>query len=791
VRESCKDVFDIQVFPYSLIGEQEGSSLAGLFTSVPPRRAARGRENDQLILLLTLEGSASLPAEAQQEMLEKVAEVYYRTRGTVTHALKTLVEQLNERLVARTMRLQGKGLPLQGILNAVVVHGNAVYIAHAGPTYSSVLSGQTAAEYADTGGGNRGLGISKAVYVRYYRAEVQPGDLALLCPRPPAVWHSKYLAGSQQLSLDELRRKLLAGAQGDLRLVVLRFQRGKGEIKIAPLHPVEGLPAVLPEKAPAETGEPAGPPSSPPEMPVAGAPAARIEPAQPLPSSAVGTSPSPPVEEPPDFPPHLEVEETVPTVEPAPWSAEAAGASEPPGVDQAAAERLQRRRQVERRARRTVSTALKGGRRFRESLAAFLSRFLPRVLPGQADRLPALSPAVMVFIAIAVPLVIVAAASTAYIRSGRNEQHRAYLAQAQALIDQAVAQNDVTLRRVNMEAALDWVFKAEEYGTSPESSALKDQVQSALDALDGIRRLNLELALPGGFDSSVRITRIVSNQAEDLFLLDAASGRVFRLIYTRPGYEVDTQFVCGPGMLGGLIIGPLVDIVAAPPGNLFDAAVLGIDEFGNLLYCSVTATNTTAVTLPAPDAGWGKIKAISVDASGMLVLDTGANAVWRYEGFAAEYPNPPRFFFDNQVPNLSAAIDLFLNRDELFILNEDGHMLQCTFSNVSLTPTRCTDPYPYQMAPLNQPAREVVAPSADFERMHMTQPPEPSIYILDTGGPAVYQFSLVLNFVAQLRPDSDSGPLPQTPPTGFVVTRGRNLVLAFGNQLYNAPLPAP
>jgi hypothetical protein len=784
-------VFDIQVYPYSLIEGKEETALAGLYTANPPRRAARGREKDQLILLLNLEGGAGLPAENQQELLEKVAAVYYRTRGTVTHALKTTIDQLNERLIARTMRLQGKGLPSLAILNAAVIHGGAVYIAHAGPTHSFVLTRESVVDYLDESGSSRGLGMSKTVSVRYYRAEVQPGDLVLLCPHPPSAWNSKNLAGSPQLNLDHLRRRLLAGAQGDLRFVLLRFQRGKGDIQLAALHPVEGLPAIPPDAAPAVEEIPAALASAPEvefPAPIATGKVEQPQPVQPGPAAP----PTPfPIEEPPDFPPHLEVEDTPVGGEPAPWAAEGPSTGAAPGGDQSAALRLQRRRQFERRARRTVSTALKGGRSLRESVAAFLGRFLPRMLPGQAERLPALSPVVMVFIAIAVPLVIVAAASTAYIRSGRNEQHRAYLSQAQTLIDQALAQSDPTLQRVNMEAALEWVGRAEEYAVSPESSALKEQVQSALDALDGIRRIDLELALPGGFDAGVRITRMVSNQAEDLFLLDANSGRVFRLIYTRPGYEVDNQFICGPGMVGGLIIGPLVDIAAAPPGNLFDAAVLGIDEFGNLLYCSVTAANTTAVTLPAPDAGWGKIKAISVDASGMLVLDTASNAVWRYEGFNAEYPNLPRFFFDSQVPNLTGAIDLFLNRDELFVLNQDGHMLQCTYSNVYLTPTRCTDPYPYQMAPINQPAREVVTPAARFERMQMTQPPEPSIYILDSSGPAVYQFSLVLNFVAQLRPDPDARALTQTPPTGFVVTRGRNLVLAFGNQIYSALLPAP
>lgn len=786
-------MFDIQILTYQKTAGKEETGFTGLFTAVPPHHAARGREKDQLVMLLTLEGG-TLPAEIQQEMLEKMAGVYYKTRGTVTNALKIIVEQLNDRLLARNVRLQGKGSPILGIFNAVALHGSMVYFAHAGPTSAFLLANKAVEQFRDSTGMVRGLGISKAVYVRYFRGEVQPGDMVLLSAKPASSWNAKNLAGSPQLNLDQIRRRLLIEDPRDLRFIMLRLNRGKGIIQTAPLIPVEAPPVIQPEAEPGETATVEEiSPEIPPEP--ANVPTAQImEPIVEMPPPThAETSPPPPVsiEEPPGFPPHLESEKLQVEEEQAPWETEPARVELPQQMDEADLIRSARRQQAERRARQTVSAALSGGRSMREKTSAFLRRFLPRLLPGQADKLPALSPALMVFIAIAVPLVIVAAASTAYIRSGRNEQHRAYLVQAQTLLEQANVQSDLTLKRVNMDAALEWITKAETYGVSEESTVLKEQAQSALDSLDGVRRVKLELALPGGFDTNVRITRMISSPAEDLFLLDANSGRVFRLVYTRPGYEVDNQFVCGPGVIGGLIIGTLVDIAAAPVGNNFNAAVIGVDEFGNILYCSTNPGNTIASTLPPPDAGWLTIKAISVDNSSMLVLDTGSNAVWRYEGFNAEYLNPPRFFFDSDVPNLTAGIDLFQNRDELYVLNQDGHMIQCTYSNIETTPTRCKDPYPFQITGLNQASQEVVTPVAHFERMQMTQPPEPSVYFLDSSGPAIYQFSLVMNFVSQLRPSPGSRETPQTAPTGFVVTSGRNLVVAFGSQIYSSPLPAP
>ncbi len=49
-----------------------------------------------------------------------------------------------------------------------------------------------------------------------------------------------------------------------------------------------------------------------------------------------------------------------------------------------------------------------------------------------------------------------------------------------------------------------------------------------------------------------------------------------------------------------------------------------------------------------------------------------------------------------------------------------------------------------------------------------------------------------LNFVRRLQPRSDGeDALPDTAPTGFTVTSGRNLVVAYDNQVFIAALPAP
>jgi hypothetical protein len=439
-----------------------------------------------------------------------------------------------------------------------------------------------------------------------------------------------------------------------------------------------------------------------------------------------------------------------------------------------------------------LNRALHGWQAFRQRSGAALSRWTARMLPGKAERLPALSNSAMLFIAVVVPLIVVAIAMTAYWQQGRGEQHRLFIAQAEQMMAQADAQNDVLMKRVNYEAALGYLDQAAEFGNSERMRNLRRQILTAVDQLEGIRRLEFSALLPMPFDNKVNITRIVSTPSEDLYLLDQSSGRVIRLVYTRPGYEVDSRFFCGPNLVGGLIIGPLVDIAAAPVPNTLDAVVMGVDAFGNLLYCSLDANKTSAIPLRPPDAGWGELRAMIYSPGLLHILDPRSNAVWRFDGQGVDFSDPlagPRLFFGDVIPDLSNAVDIAIYQNDLYILREDSGMVLCTYSSISSTPTRCNDPYPYRVSRAGEPVEELDRLGVNLSQIQATQPPEPSLYVLNPAIPAVYQFSMGMTFVQEIRPLQDGAtPVPARPATAFRVTMARNLVLAFGNQVFIAPL---
>ena len=702
------------------------------------------------MILLGLDGNSPLPSPAMDSLLLQTAQVYYRSQNSVTSGLREAADSLNEFLLNRNLKSAREGLQAAGRLTMLVIHRDQVLLAQAGPSRSFLVSGSRVDEYSDTSLG-RGLGLSRTPALRFYSPHVEPGDLLLVSPNPPTTWIPATLTNINQLGSEALRRRLTAQSGPEVQAVVLQLQSGAGEVR-----PLRGQP---PQTAPATA---------------AVSPAATAEPVIP-PASVASSDLS---DDLPELP-----EEILPP--------QTAGAARQGSNTTTArgARQAKRSAALNPDTRRRLAGAWKGYNAFKTRVSAGLAAFSARVLPGNGER-GGISTGSMLFIALAIPVIVVALAMTVYFRSGRGEQHAAYLAQAQKFIQQAGEQSDPSLQRASWEQALYWVSQAENYGRSEESSAYRQQVQTALDAMDGISRLALQPALSGGFGTPVTITRIVPSST-DLYLLDGSQGRILRLFLTGQGYEVDPQFDCTPGQKGAVIIRPLIDLVAVPLTNSHKATVMGIDDTGNLLLCGPGILASNQTTLTPPDNGWGQIISITYSQNVLYVLDSKNNAVWRYDGSDLIFPDMPRLFFDREVPLLTDAVDLSIFQDDLYVLHQSGQMSRCTYSSFDFSPTRCTDPAPYEDSRSGREANPIAFTDAQFMHMQVTQPPEASIFILDgKKGPAIYQFSLQLYLARVLRPAVNADVrLPDQPVTAFAITPGRLAVLAFGNQLYYASLP--
>jgi hypothetical protein len=117
-------------------------------------------------------------------------------------------------------------------------------------------------------------------------------------------------------------------------------------------------------------------------------------------------------------------------------------------------------------------------------------------------------------------------------------------------------------------------------------------------------------------------------------------------------------------------------------------------------------------------------------------------------------------------------------------------MVTCIASSFEVTSSRCQDPAPYGDLRPGRESDVLAFEEAVFTQMQSTQPPDPSLFILDVNANAIYHFSLRLNLLRQLRLSSrEDDTLPDGAPTAFTVTPDRILLVAYDNQVFFTQLP--
>lgn len=764
---------DLTVLPLHRRDGIDQPNLPGVHIATPPRRTARGRGNDRLVLYVNFFGNVRVPPQQHAELLASLAESYYDKSGTVTSALKAQAESLNDFLLQRNLRGGKSGQQVTGFLTQLVIRDNVLYMAQSGPAHGFLLSPNHIDHWYDPQTAGRGLGLSRTAPVRYFQSSLEPGNLLLVTAELPKEWNDTTIKGAHGQPLASLRRRFLGQAGHELSAILVEAQAGQGQLSL--VRSPAALERVAPEtKAPAET-----PPQRPTPTP---APKPRIEPGPEQPQA----QPWEPVEQTPTTPPATPPVSTPQAARPL--------ASEP--VQRSATVSSSPIEEPHEQPQFTVGQPKRGNplagagltmievaRRFSGATGNFIlgaRRWLTRMLPVEEDfELPGRT---MAFIAVGVPVVVITVALVVWLQIGRVRQFDQYFSSATTHTEFALTVAEGDEKRKALTDALFYLDIAEQFQKTDETAVLRDQAQEALDDLDGIRRLDFSAALTSPLSNNATITQMVAS-GTDLYMLNSWDGSVSRAFLTGSGYELDRNFSCNPGGYGAIIVSDLVDIAAMPRDNEEGAAIVAMDGNGNLLYC-LNEDSPFAVQLVTPDSQWGQPLAMNVEEGDLYILDPLTNAVWIYFGGTAAFRDAPRFFFANQVPAMGDTIDLALNRDELYLLHSDGGMTTCQFGASVDTPTRCTDPA-FFVDNRNGDTVEQM-PETSFVQIVRTPPPEPSIFLLDELSNSIYHFSLRLNLIQQYRSINE---LPDEAVTALAISPSRSIFLALGNQVYSAQLP--
>ncbi len=787
---------DLDILAIHRRGSYTQANLPGLHVAAPPRRLARRRADDILVLFLELKGNSPLTASQQTQLLEGVSKKYYEQRGSVTAAMHAAAGALNHYLLDRNRRSASSGLQSVGLLAMIVTRGDQVFLGQSGPVHAFVVSDAGSQHIYDTSTAGRGLGTTQKTPVRFTHAGMQQGGLLVISPAPPPTWTVATLSDRHKARLEVLHRDLTSQSGPDLKAVICQVQPGTGQVHLLQPRPQKPVSAAASPMAPGQVtrdhipapdrgaATPPRPAMRPEQAPDRPTEAPLEAPIAPVPSieegffegGSVGLTAETPVE-------------TVTQVPALPSSGTAPADIRPPAVS---GSRARRRRTTSPeavkavRARRPVlgPILLSASRVLSRGLSAFgqgLRALLARMMPGEG--LITLPASVMMTMAIAVPVIFVAIATVVYYDRGLAAQHQVYVNQASQKAAQTIELSEPDDLRRAWASVLDLLDIAAAYGSTPEAEALYEQAQTALDQLEGVSRLAFEEALTTRLTDAVRIGRMVATN-EDLYLLNSEDGSILRSWRTGRGYEFDPTFRCGPGAYGSLIVGRLIDLTALPKGNEFNATVLGMDINGNLLYC-IPGQSPIAAPLVPPDSNWGNPLAITFDSGSLYILDPQTNAVWMYIGINGAFNDRPRLYFGDDIPPMKDVIDFAANRQDLYLLHEDGHLTTCTFSAVAASPTRCDDPALFVDS---RPGRQdtPLIEGARFNQILFNPPPDPSIFLMDTDEEALYHFSVRLTFQRQFRSGASLG---DGDVTSFAVSPDRTVFLGVGNRIFYATMP--
>ncbi len=804
--------------------------MPGLIALSPPRKTARGREQDRLLVYVLLTGNATFSVSEYKKIASDSAAAYYHAAGTVTSALRTGAESVNQALLERNRASSGSGQHVTGFLTLACLRAANFTFLVSGPLHIFWLGQSGFRHIHEPELSGKGLGLGESVVFHLSQFPLLINDQLLLCSRLPSAWQGALTDGTRS-SVEATRRRLLTLTNEDLNALLIQAVEGPGSFNLlhSPSEPsVTGLPAAPEAETVAKADAPVEDPSSvvrapstdshshptsvvrssaadPGSTPAASSPTPGGQP------SAYAIPVSPPVPIPSasarsdllnskavsrrDFPASIPRAASPPgTHLPAPLprtpsmgepkSTVAMDASLPgdkPVVVPA--------NPLSRIPIRSLASALvhgiQSGRRLTTGLGRGLKSFLPRLLPGTESTQPFIpTTTLMVFFAILIPILVVTVAFTVYSKYGRSIQYETAMAQAVEASKQARTLSDPVEQRKAWETVMLNVEQAENFRRTSDARNLKEEAGVRLDGLLGILRLQFTPAFssPLGID----ISRMAASET-DLFLLDASSGAVLHADLSESrGFRMDTGFNCSPGVYGGYTVGPLVDILALPGLNSLKATVLGVDATGNLLYCEAGQV-AQAIPLSPPDTNWGRVTAFNLEAGNLYVLDAPARAVWVYPGVGDAFIDRPYFFFGDQTPEKQDVIDLAVSGDDLYMLHADGHLSTCSYSRIEAVPTRCQDP-----AQLTNPypasRGEDTFTQANFTQMFFTAPPDQSILLLDADSQAVFRMTpRSLELQNQLRPTTGaSNPVVGGPVGAMAVSPNHVLYLAVNGQVYFA-----
>jgi hypothetical protein len=573
----------------SLVGEvqliggvrQSVTPATGVF--IAPRRAARGREDDMLYVLIDLPGGVS--NADLQTVMEQTTRAYWSSRGSVTAALRAALIAANQWLMDRNTHAS---LPerLTGGMVCAVLRGSEAYAAQAGATSVFIRQGNDIEAYpARDAEPLPAIGTTRALEMRYAHAHLQPGDTLLLANArfgahtPLEAVSSAIARVSVDKALDNLEKLI---GKGDLIALVAQAAPAEPDHKSMKTATTAATAAVgaAALTRPIEPAAPTAQPSEPASTVVQDGPIIRVA---GRPSPAPATTPAPQPTATVGTPPTRSTASARPP-------ATAAGETHSASVD---------------RTREWLAALGISLKRSAGSLGTagqlVAQRTTPEGTPLKAPAVTRNQALIMIAIVVAIPIIVGLLVSIVYAQQSARQAVISHI---------AAAQNEITLAAqavTGKETRQHWAAADDEAkqallldAQNQEAQQILAQVQAELDKIDNV----ITLAPAALWDFKTPGQRHLAGQGFSLFVLDRLANQVNRLILNTAGDKLESnpEPILVPGVtVNGQTPGALIDFTSMASSVNRQAGDLVIGHDKGLIEYSLSFG---LQTLPFGDNTW-------------------------------------------------------------------------------------------------------------------------------------------------------------------------------------------
>ena len=196
-----------------------------------PRKTARGREKDNLIIYLMLSGNATFSTTELAQINNNTSNLFYQSAGSLTSAMRKAAENINSVLLERNLATTGRGQYALGLLVLAVIRDGQCTLSLSGPTHAVWVSEGQSRHIHDPALSGKGLGASQNIQTYLSQVELHSNDLLVLCGKFPKDWEADLL-GERPPALLEASYRKLTFTKGDLNAALIQTQIGHGAITV-------------------------------------------------------------------------------------------------------------------------------------------------------------------------------------------------------------------------------------------------------------------------------------------------------------------------------------------------------------------------------------------------------------------------------------------------------------------------------------------------------------------------------------------------------------------------------